>query len=271
MIPHNRKLFVILVHHGSREVTQTALDALYGGTVKPDVVFVVDHAREPFVSDTGHPVEVMRPTQNTGYAGGLLMGMGALSVRDVSPRDIVVCMNNDVRVGVDALRNVIDALPDKDKLAVVGARGGTVNMWTGRARITDTLRSSWYVAPYIHGSFFAFPYQVCSAAAFPLEYFMYWEDVVWSWRVRQKGVQLLVGSDIGVEHEDSEARESEAGTYYTVRNGAYTLRHTQGVWRYYWAFVNLLREVYHRVVSRKKIVARALSDARRNRMGEVEL
>lgn len=247
-------------------MTNQAIKALKRGRVVPDGVLVIDHGDTP-LRDVGEKlVKVMRPTANTGYAGGLLVGIGALS-SSASADDVVVCMNNDVRVGRESLQEVAAVLGESDKPTLLGARGGRVDMLTGRARIVDNIVSTWRYRSYIHGSFFALPYRLFSAAPLPLSYFMYWEDVVWSWRLAAQGVRMQIITTAGVDHDDSKAQKSLTSTYYMARNGAHALRHVGGVWGMYWLIANYAREGYHRLVSQKGIVAQALRDARKSNLG----
>ncbi|MEX1112269.1 MAG: hypothetical protein WEC84_02295, partial [Candidatus Andersenbacteria bacterium] len=182
------------------------------------------------------------------------------------PHDIVVCVNNDAEVAPEALEVVRDTLRAQNDPQLLGVQAGSVNMVTGRADLGESMHHTWYQYPYLHGSFYAAPFRVFGMAQLPSEYFLYWEDVVWSWRLADQGVRLVLLPPDLVQHPDTRS-PSEQQQYYLVRNGAYTLARYRGPWRPYWRMVNALRLLYHRLISRKAVVVQALSDARASRLG----
>ncbi|MEX0649565.1 MAG: hypothetical protein WD200_01025 [Candidatus Andersenbacteria bacterium] len=272
MIPQIPKIFVILVHYGSATPTQQALSALMRSRRLPDAVVIVDHADVPLrLSAISDSVTIIRPAANTGYSGGILVGVSFLAARGAQPDDVVVCMNNDAEVGIDVLEKIYAMFKDATTPLLVGARSGSVNMFSGRAHIEDRTRAAWYRKPYIHGSLFATTFDVFTRARLPVSYFLYWEDVAWSWRLSAQGVQLVSLPQVVVKHNDMRKDLTSSQLYYLARNGARALTWESGAWGGYWQVLNWGRFIYHRFVSRKDVVWRALRDSRKNHMGRISL
>lgn len=275
MIPQSseggRRVFAIIVHHGPSYQTIRLVRQLASGIGVPRKIIVVDHGEQQLqLEHNDSSVCVVRPTHNRGYGAGINIGLGVLTAADVQSDDIVVCMNNDVVVSSDTIEKVGRWWHDHPKPALIGAKAGAVNLLTGRTKITNyELRMTNYETPYIHGAFFAAPYNVfMRAKGYPDHFFLYWEDVLFSQRVHKRGIPLHVVPKLGVSHGDDPKQQSAEQLYYLVRNGAVFLEsHTPVVFQLYWKLLNDLRILYHRLVAHNKPVFQALGDARRGITG----
>lgn len=262
------KCFILLVHYGDSAPTQKAVASLLGGTRLPNRIVVIDHGTEPVQLEENRLVRVIRPGRNEGYMAGLTVGIGALVSEGASATDVVVCMNNDSAVSTHTIARLVQWFVDNPAPALVGPKGGTVNLFTGRTRIQQpeadfyNLQPTTYNLTYVHGAFFAAPYAVLARIPMPLEYFLYWEDVAFSRTLQRRGVQLHVLKELDVEHADEEIPASGQKLYYLVRSGIYFLElKTPPLWRLYWFTGNRLRFLYHRFISGKSEVIRAFRDA----------
>lgn len=274
MIPHSIPLHVILVHFGSSKKTKEAVAALAKGDNPPKNIIVIDNGPQRETLQCSDTISVVvRPGRNEGYTGGLMVGLGVLSSKKAQLDDIVVCLNNDVKVGHTTMQRLRDWWRKHPQVAIAGPTIGTVNLFTGRTAITKyQLPSTKYRLPYIHGAFFSAPYKTLLRLRLPVDYFLYWEDVLLSRHALTRGIPLRRINNLGMRHPDHITRPDERRLYYRVRNGARFLEgETPGLWRVYWRAANRLRYLYHALLSRKTIVRRALHDARNNVTGPVKL
>ncbi len=273
-IPQTRSVFVIFVHFGKSETTHAAIQALLKGSVLPTSIVVVDHAEialRPISS-----VTIIRPNQNTGYMGGLEVGIATLKKLGATNNDVCILLNNDAFLSVGSLRAVISWWElHGGPLVLAGATAGYVSLFSGRAIIASgTKRRAKWMVPYIHGSSIVAEFGLFSSLRLPTELFLYWEDVALSMEVQGRGGRLAVIRNFHVIHNDAEGSISLSKLFYLVRNGAYVLeRYTSLPWRVYWYGMNTFRMGYHfqRRGIRHATIVRALRNARASRLGKAEL
>ncbi len=289
MNPQERKHFVILVHHGSSKVTRRALSLLAGCHMPPDKIIVIDHAKQPFSAAPHSSCRITRPQQNGGYAAGVNVGLGILISLNVKEHDIVTVANNDIKVNPLTLQRLRKWWQDNPADALLGVSttennktfsgGGHVDLLTGRTHLHDEafpaaakdFSEARAKLDYIHGAFFSAPYRVfMKTKGLPEQYFLYWEDVLFSQKVKQAGILLLTTNTITVTHQQPRHNKNSSDhLYYLVRNGALFLeKETPFLWRQYWWLLNRLRLLYHSLKpNHNATVKTALRDAIRGITG----
>ena len=285
MNPQRRKHFVILVHHGNPKQTNQALSSLLSCHLPPDKVIVIDHAKKPYHATQHDSCHIIRPQQNKGYAAGINTGLGMLISLNIKERDIVIVANNDIKVRPRALQQLRQWWQDNPADALLGVSiiensqtlsgDGHIDLLTGRTHLhpeaATTKVKDFSKLNYIHGAFFSAPYRVfMQTKGLPEHYFLYWEDVLFSRRVKQTGIPLLTTSAVTVTHQQHKhSKGNRDHLYYLVRNGALFLeKETSPLWRRYWWLANRLRFLYHTFKSRRNpTVKLALRDAIRGTAG----
>jgi len=271
-----RKYFAIIVHYGNPQPTHNLIDSLLFSTGKVDRIIVVDHAKEPYAPTDPHPkIHLIRPVKNTGYAGGINIGLGYLSSQDVSFHDIVMYLNNDLKIQADTVAKLKKWWSNHSESAIAGIKYGAVNLVTGRTKLTSyQLPATSYQLRYLHGSFLSGSLEIMlKLQGLPNQYFLYWEDVLFSHRAFQMGIQLKVIPSLVITHDDTlKEKYSDEQLYYLVRNGALFLsQETNSLWKIYWHTANRLRFFYHSLrpdTSQTKVIKQALQDAIHNRTGK---
>lgn len=265
MSPQSTPCFVIIVHHGSPTLTGQLVHTLLTNSTVPDHIVVVDHGHPDsplqLPSPSSSPITVFRPPTNTGYGGGLLLGLGALLRHTPNPNHtLVLCLNNDVTVTPQAIARLSTWWSQQSPPVIAGIRAGYVNLLTGRAHLGAPPRFP--SRRYLHGAALAGTLTHL-ARYLPPDYFLYSEDVALSWRAVKNGLHLEVfPSDLGIHHDDNDPPPSDQKLYYLVRNGARVLeQESPPLWRHYWRLVNPLRRLYHRS-RRHSTIVRALHHAR---------
>ncbi|MFH1354252.1 MAG: glycosyltransferase family 2 protein [bacterium] len=270
MCPQTRKYYTIIVHYGSSGSTNAALASLANCQLPPDDIIVVDNARQLYNSPENVKHRLIRPGRNTGYAGGINTGIGALASRGAAEDDIVVVMNNDISIPSGAFRKLRKWWQTHPADSLLGVSGGHINLRTGRTYPHQPASRAHHLG-YIDGAFLAAPYSVfLKTKGFPGHYFMYWEDALFSTRVRRLGLPLRIIPDTQLHHQSfSDTDKNSDKLYYLVRNGALFLeQETPLPWRLYWYLANRARLVYHTTRPHgSPIVRRALFDAVRGITG----
>jgi GT2 family glycosyltransferase len=279
MNPQRRKHFVILVHYGNAKQTDQALLSLVNCTLPPDKIIVIDHAKKAYHNTQHETYHIVRPQQNKGYAAGVNMGLGILISLNIKEHDIVIVANNDIKIGSHSLQQLTQWWRDNPADALLGVSiienkktlsgGGHVNLLSGRTHLHPksslVANRGFSKLNYIHGAFLSAPYRVfMKTKGMPEQYFLYWEDVLFSRRIRQLGIPLLTTDSIVVTHQQHKHnKENSDHLYYLVRNGALFLeKETSFPWRKYWWLLNRLRFIYHSLrFHRNSIVKLALRDA----------
>lgn len=269
MYPQTRKYYVILVHYRAPKLTNAALTSLASCQLPPDDIIVVDNAQQPYFPPENISHHLVRPRRNTGYAGGINIGIGALASRGATEDNIVVVMNNDMSIPPDTFRKLRNWWQAHPADTLLGISSSHINLRTGRTYPRQPASQPYHLS-YIDGAFFSAPYRVfLKTLGLPGHYFMYWEDALFSTRVRRHGIPLQVIPNIQVRHQSSDNSRNDNKLYYLVRNGALFLeQETPLPRRLYWYLANRARLVYHTIRRhRPPEVRQALFDAVRGITG----
>lgn len=271
--PQKRDIFVIFVHFGSIEKTNMAVASALAAGCGSERIIVVDHSPSSYTSLD--PIAIVRPAENKGYSSGLRAGIQQAGRMGAKDSDICILLNNDAVLSSDALRTVQVWWDESGSpTTLAGASWGALSLISGRADVTGTVRKEdFFTPPYIHGCCMVLEYGFAQHIPFYEDFFMYWEDVAISMRVRAIGGTLAVIPNLSVLHDDVISRLSPDKMYYLVRNGAYVLeRLAPFAWRVSWYAKNTLRAFYHIVMGNKHSgIVRALRDARIKKMGKINL
>ena len=236
LTPHTTIGIVVLNYRGASQ-TLACLDSLrhlspIGCRVE---IIVVDNA-----SGDGSPSQILaaRPEitlleskYNNGYAAGNNLGADYLLAKGV---DYLWILNNDTQVHPDSLKHMIDFLLDNPRIGAVGCTlkdskstdqaplalgGGEISWLTGRAKHL-TKMSGISRMDYITGASILVRKEAWQmSGGITEDYFLYWEDVDFSLRLKKLGWELGVASDAVVFHDESSTlgRRSKPQVYYSSR------------------------------------------------------
>ena len=193
------------------------------------------------------PLTIIANESNLGFAGGNNVGITYLVGR--TEFDYVCILNNDILLHPDAITEFVKACQAIGPNGAVGGTlyeytaadtvqavgGGRFRMWQGMSMpITALPRSS--AAPrvdYLSGGFVFAPRKLLEATGpMPEEYFLYGEDVDYSFRMRDAGGTLTVSSEARGWHKGGSTvtHRSPRHDYYVVRNGLEIVRrHAPGL------------------------------------------
>ncbi|MCV2395816.1 glycosyltransferase [Actinotalea sp. M2MS4P-6] len=159
--------------------------------------------------------DLVAPRDNGGFGAGVNLGVArALELG----ADVLVLLNPDLEIDaatVDALAETVRADPDA-VVAPVTARpdgrmwhnGGTLDVATGRTRSSGAPAEP----DWLSGAALAISASMWErVGGFDEDYFLYWEDVDLSRRVRRAGGRLVVRQDLSAVH-DAGGTQATAGT-----------------------------------------------------------
>jgi N-acetylglucosaminyl-diphospho-decaprenol L-rhamnosyltransferase len=233
---------VVVVTYNGAHLLPRCLDALLsqtGGPAAAEVV-VVDNASTdgtPALLTERYPtVRVVQAATNTGFAGGVTLGLADCSA------PIVVLVNNDAVVAPGFLDAIVEPFADRRVGAVCAkvllADGSEINS-VGVEVTTDGYgRDRGWREPddgrydtateVMAGSGSALALRLAAvqdAGGIDASYFLYYEDVDLTWRMRLLGWSVVTAPAALARHEHSASvgRDSPLHAYYSERNRLLTM------------------------------------------------
>lgn len=282
------RISVITVNYNGLPLTEALIRSLREHVTAPLEIVVVDNGSkrdEAALLRTRHPdIKVLRSERNLGFAGGNNLGMRAAA------GDCLLLLNNDTEVEEDTLQLLVRTLDDDPSIGAVcpkirffaPPRNIQFAGYTPLSRITlrnaligfgcaddgsfDTPRET----PYAHGAAMMVRRSALEKAGpMPEEYFLYYEELDWSVRIREAGYRIVYDPRCTVFHKESATtgQASPLRSYYLTRNRLlFAQRNLRGVRRAlsvgYQLSVALPRSIAASLLGgRRDLAAAALSGA----------
>lgn len=148
-------------------------------------------------------IEIVETGENLGFAGGNNKGIERALENGA---EFVWLLNNDTCVFSDTLNALVASAIEDPRIGAVGSvllastrpdvvlawGGGNVNMWAGRAtHTTEAIHMT--TRTFLSAASILLRRQALESAGFlDAGFFMYWEDVDLSFRIRKAGYRLVV-------------------------------------------------------------------------------
>ena len=273
------RISIISVNYNGLALTAAMIDSLRRHVTSPLEIVVVDNgsARDEaaLLRERYPDIVVLRSDENLGFAGGNNLGIRAAT------GDCLLLLNNDTEVTDDTLHHLAETL---DADPSIGAVCPKIRFWTppqaiqfaGYTPLTRiTLRNgligfgqpddgsydSPHETPYAHGAAMMVRREaVGKAGPMPEEYFLYYEELDWSERLREAGYRIVYDPRATVFHKESATtgQQSPLRSYYLTRNRLlFARRNRRGAAR-------RLSIIYQLGVALPKSVAAALLHGRRD-------
>jgi GT2 family glycosyltransferase len=194
-------------------------------------IFVIDNgSRRPFIlpdSLAGHSITVIRNEENYGYGKGMNEGMRYVK-KHWPEAEYLWLLNNDIQLSTDALPNLQVFVNKEGKRTLVGSvltddpefnhlqevGGGQVIPYIGKIVINKSLSNQ--RLDFISGASICFSMSILEEVGyFDERFFMYWEDIDFCLRARQKGIRLTIAENIYIHHHQNASlgRENPRGDY----------------------------------------------------------
>jgi GT2 family glycosyltransferase len=229
-------LAFIVLHYGEKKITEDCLDSFKGNLKDTYLVIngedgeVAEHFKSKYALK-----EVIVLEKNGGYAKGMNEGI----IKAINDGYLwIMVLNNDVKLCPNFIEKVTDKIKeikdekicfsplitDKEGKSVWFGRG-EFSFFTGRAKHSkievDRLNSEKIESDYLTGCTLCFPSSAIKECGLMDEiYFLYWEDVDWSLRLKKSGYKFFVFPQLKIYHCGSASTqlESQSYLYYYFRN-----------------------------------------------------
>ena len=268
------RISVISVNYNGFALTAAMIDSLRRHVTTPLEIVVVDNGSQrdeaTELQERYPEIIAMRSDENLGFAGGNNLGIRAAS------GDCLLLLNNDTEVADDTLHYLCDTL---DADPSVGAVCPKIRFWAspqaiqfagytpltrinvGFGQTDDGRFDTPHDTPYAHGAAMMVRREtVEKAGPMPEEYFLYYEELDWSERIREAGYRIVYDPRATVFHKESATtgRQSPLRSYYLTRNRLlFARRNRRGAAR-------RLSTLYQLGAALPKSVAAALLGGRRD-------
>ncbi len=233
------RISVISVNYNGFAVTSAMIGSLRRHVTTPTEIIVVDNGSKrdeaAMLRERYPDITVLRSAENLGFAGGNNLGIRAAT------GDCLLLLNNDTEVADDTLHYLCDTL---DADPAIGAVCPKIRFheppqaiqfagYTPLTRITlrnaligfgqpdDGRFDTPHDTPYAHGAAMMVRRDaVEKAGPMPEEYFLYYEELDWSVRIREAGYRIAYDPRATVFHKESvtTGRQSPLRSYYLTRN-----------------------------------------------------
>ena len=231
-----KDLAIIVLHYGDPSLTINCLKSLGGSCAR---VYLVENGTEGSLGDElpefGLDLRIVKTGANRGFAGG--MNFGILRALSDGARFIAI-MNNDTQAEAGFAEKIMDKFKECEggrvcfSPLITDAAGERV--WFGGGRLSwigaraehsglgsPLMPQEALESGFLTGCVLCFPRDAAEKAGVMKEdYFLYWEDIDWSVRLKRKGFRLMVFPDVRIRHlgSASSGLESESYLYYYHRN-----------------------------------------------------
>lgn len=235
-------VYIVLVNYCNAELTLDCIESIRKANWELSRVVVVDNASPDgslALLQTIADVKVISSKTNGGFAYGNNIGIKYALSKDCSA---VILLNNDTVVD----ENFFSAILKGDGNTVnvpkiyyyyqpstLWYAGGGVDYRKGKEihygdrQEDSSLFSEKKVVEFATGCCMMIPRQILDSVGFLDEqYFMYWEDMDYSFRLKEAGVKIQYLPDAKVWHKVgmSAGSQSKMGIYYSNRNRLFLLK-----------------------------------------------
>ena len=187
-----------IVYYQDQDSLSNLLDSLQSQTIKPSAVYVTDNnsTNSPILGNYSFPVSVAKLTENRGFAGGANIAIRN-AIKDnfasltLLSQDVVLSRDSAEKLTRKQLITKGITFPTmmNRNTNQVFSKGGTINKLFGSIKLSKT--SSPRDPDWADGSCLAFDKEVFEGNDGLFEkYFMYFEDVDFCLRAKQKGYKI---------------------------------------------------------------------------------
>lgn len=234
------ELSIVTVNYNGLKDTCQLIDCLkeFIQTLTYEII-IVDNASsqdEALTIHTRYPeVKTIRSSHNLGFAGGNNLGMKQ------AQGDYILLINNDTFIEEDCFHFLIERIQSNPSIAMVcpllrytsGNRPIQFNGYTPLSSITlrnkglncgDNIEKVHLIphsTPYAHGAAMLFQKVLLEKVGYmPEIYFLYYEELDWSFQITRAGYEIWVDPRCTVFHKESQStgKESPLRCFYLTRN-----------------------------------------------------
>ena len=274
-------VFIILLNYNGESDTLECLESLRLSDYSNYKIILVDNGSddadaflEKIRKDFSN-VKTIALETNTGFSGGNNAGI-RYALKESA--DYVCLLNNDTTVAPDFLSRLVEAGESDKAIGIVGAKiyfSGSNRIWYNGATFSwfgggnhrdehtgDKIRPT----DYVTGCVLLIKAGVVNHIGLLYEpFFLYYEDVDWSLRVRKAGYKLAIANASHVWHKVSQTTKKLGNPriqYYHYRNALLLSQRNaprlllSGI--YIWSFFQYIKQCVYLCLPSKRPVARAI-------------
>ncbi|TFV95582.1 glycosyltransferase family 2 protein [Algoriphagus kandeliae] len=237
------KVSIITVNYHQKEVTADLLRSIQACGYSNLEVIIVDNEQSGdnslFYREFLPNVQVINSSQNLGFAGANNLGMKYAS------GEFFFFLNNDTELGEGVIETLLEGFSfpgtgavcpiiryaeNPEKIQFAGFT--PIHPLTGRNKLDQFLTNqSWKQSHYFHGAAVMISRDtIAQMGDMPEDYFLYYEELDWSQRLRDLGLKILVSQQVSILHKESisTGKNSPLKVYYQTRNRIYFMRRNAG-------------------------------------------
>lgn len=231
---------IITINYNQVEVTRQFLESSKLLIYANYEIIVVDNASVPALStvvnqDEYSQLRILRSETNLGFTGGNNLGIQA------AKGDFFFIVNNDTELSPTLLNDLLQPFSDNNQVGVTCpkirfydnpnllqyAGYNAMNMYTGTAtpigyNQTDDIRYDQPgQTPFAHGCAMMVRRSVVDQVGrFAERFFLYYEELDWSQRIRDAGYLIYYQPNASILHKESASvgQHNPLKTYYLTRN-----------------------------------------------------
>jgi len=244
------RVCLIILNWQNWSETVACLDSLRNLNYPPEAyqIILIDNGSlndsvsrlETYLKKDSRPIVFLKTGRNLGFAGGNNFGL-KWAERNHQP-DYFLLLNNDTLIESNFLKKLVEAGESNKKIGLLGPKiylanssriwfaGGKIDWWRQKAEMRGygELDQGQYDFPqiqetdFISGCCLLIKKEVIeSVGLLPEEYFLYYEDVDFSWRVKKAGFGCVFVPSAIIWHKESKSigKNSDIQIYYLVKNG----------------------------------------------------
>lgn len=262
MNPGHPLISIITINFNNVRVTCEFLESTKKLTYRNFEIIVVDNASvenpTSMISKNYPDVKLIVNKKNLGFSGGNNTGIKA------AKGDYLFLVNNDTEVTPDLFEKLIASFQNDNSIGLVSPKikyfshpdiiqyaGFTpINPFTGRNKcigdheIDRGQHDTPGYTPYAHGAAMFLKREVIEKAGTLADlFFLYYEELDWSERIRNAGYRIYYEPQATIFHKESLSvgKNSVLKTYYLTRNRIlFMRRNVSGIKSIFWPFFLIL-------------------------------
>lgn len=252
---------IVTVNYNTVEHTRNLIESIKKSAYSNYEIVVVDNASTEqgieSVLDLGERIILVKSPKNLGFSGGNNLGF------DHTTGEFILMLNSDTLIEKETIQVLIDELEEDSSVGIVSPKikyyhsdnliqyaGSTDihpltlrNRHLGNKEIDDGRFDQKSETPFAHGAAMMFRRSLLKEAGpLPEVYFLYYEELDWSTKVKSLGYKIMYQPDSTVHHKESASigKESAIKVYYLNRNRVLYARRNLGTIPFMMALLYLM-------------------------------
>lgn len=231
------KIFIIVLHFGDEAVTNQCLKSIFNTRLDFEQLIIVDNSRNFILSEdlkNKNKIKIIQNKENLGFAGGVNVGI-KIALSDNA--NYILLLNNDTFVKEDFLKKLIGfsnqfenagivapAIKFKKNGKVIYDIGGKINKLFGRTTHEEVHRiqnKNEKIVDYVSGCCMLIKNDAFkNIGLFDERFFLYYEDVDFCLRAKDRGFLTYVVPGVYIEHELSKSvgKVSSLAVYHQTKS-----------------------------------------------------